>query len=531
MLKAASISKPPGVVVRKPLLAVMITTPSNCAAAVALLSSLGYKFGMLLYTPETVYQLDHAAVAMDGFSELELMQRAGECLWREVDARWPDLSCITVFAGSGNNGGDAFVVALCASAQGVEVQLLVQGDLARQSATSRHFRELWEQGGGSVEPWQGQTLLGEVVIDGLLGIGLQRDLDADWQALVQTINDHPGARVAIDIPSGLNARCGIPQPVAVEAQLTVTFIGRKCGQYLADGPDYCGELVFADLGVSARARSSQAPVLEAIESCQLPAPRKRNSHKNHYGNLLIVGGDQGMSGAVALAARAALRTGAGLVTALVHPDCRFSFGAYPEIMVLGWDALEAKLAQASVLVVGPGLGGSPAAQACLQLLRAAPQPMVIDASALDADFLLSLTSSQRVITPHPGEAAKLLGLGTAEVQADRLQACARLLEHFGATTVLKGSGSLIAEPGKTPYAINTRGNPGMASAGMGDVLSGIIGALLGQGLKPYAAARSAAFIHALCAEAYSEEQDASGLIAGDIIDLVPRVIGRLRAPG
>ena len=200
MLKAPSISKPPGVVVRKPLLAVMITTPSNCAAAVALLSSLGYKFGMLLYTPETVYQLDHAAVAMDGFSELELMQRAGECLWREVDVRWPALSCITVFAGSGNNGGDAFVVALCARAQGVEVQLLVQGDLARQSATSRHFRELWEQGGGSVEPWQGQTLRGEVVIDGLLGIGLQRDLDADWQALVQTINDHPGARVAIDIP-------------------------------------------------------------------------------------------------------------------------------------------------------------------------------------------------------------------------------------------------------------------------------------------------------------------------------------------
>ena len=504
---------------------------SICAAPVALPPPLGYKFRMLLYTPETVYQLDRTAVELDGFTELELMQRAGECLWSEVAARWPALSAITVFAGSGNNGGDAFVVALCARAQGVAVQLLVQGDLARQSNTSRHFRELWEQGEGSVESWQGQALCGEVVIDGLLGIGLQRDLDADWQALVQTINDHPGARVAIDIPSGLNARTGGPQPVAVEAQLTVTFIGRKCGQYLADGPDYCGELVFADLGVSARVRASQAPALEVIESCQLPAPRKRNSHKNYYGNLLIVGGDLGMSGAVALAARAALRAGAGLVTALVHPDCRFSLGAYPEIMVLGWDALEAKLADASVVVVGPGLGRSTAAQDCLRLLRAAPQPMVIDASALDAEFLQSLTTLRRVITPHPGEAAKLLGLATAEVQADRLQACARLLDSFGATTVLKGSGTLIAEPGETSFAINTRGHPGMASAGMGDVLSGIIGALLGQGLAPVAAARSAVYIHALCAEAWSEEQDANGLIAGDIIDALPRVLRRLRSSG
>jgi len=486
---------------------------------------------MLLYTPEAVYQLDRAALELDSYSELELMRRAGECLWREVDARWPALSRITVFAGSGNNGGDAFVVALCARAQGVEVQLLVQGDLARQSATSRHYRELWEQVGGGVETWQGQALRGEVVIDGLLGIGLQRDLDADWQALVQAINAHPGARVAIDIPSGLNARCGVAQPLAVEAQLTVTFIGRKCGQYLADGPDYCGELVFADLGVSARVRASQAPVLEVIESCRLPAPRKRNSHKNHYGNLLIVGGDLGMSGAVALAARAALRAGAGLVTALVHPDCRFGLGAYPEIMVQGWDALEAKLADASVVVVGPGLGRSPAAQDCLRALRAAPQPMVIDASALDAEFLQALATSRRVITPHPGEAAQLLGLAAAEVQADRLQACARLLDGFGATTVLKGSGTLIAEPGATPFAINTRGHPGMASAGMGDVLSGIIGALLGQGMEPFAAARSAVYIHALCAEAWSEQQDANCLIAGDVIDALPRVLRRLRETG
>ena len=498
---------------------------------VALRRTLRYKSSMLLYSPESVYQLDRAAVVTDGFSELELMGRAGERVWQEIETRWPDLTRLTVFAGAGNNGGDAFVVALRALAQGVAVQLLVQGDLSRQSATSGHYRELWEHSGGSCDAWQGQAISGEVIVDGLLGIGLQRELDAHWQGLVAAINQAAQPCVAIDIPSGLNGLSGVAQPVAIEAQLTVTFIGRKCGQFLADGADYCGELLFDDLGVSSAVRAGVPAALEVIESCELPVQRKRNSHKNHYGNLLIIGGDQGMSGAVALTAQAALRSGAGVVTALVHPDCRHHLSAFPEIMVLGWDALEAKLAEASVIVVGPGLGRSVDAQKCLASLRTAQQPMVIDASALDAGFLQSLTSRQRVITPHPGEAAALLSSSTAEIQANRLQACERLLEMFGATTVLKGSGTIIAESAQELPAINTRGTPGMASAGMGDVLSGIIAALLGQGLLPFAAARSAVFIHALCAELYSLDRDQSGLIASDIIECIPRVVRQLRDAG
>ena len=485
---------------------------------------------MLIYTPESVYKLDHAAVAADGFSEPELMQRAGERVWREIDARWPGLSRITVFAGAGNNGGDAFVVALQARAQGVEVQLLVQGDLSRQSATSRHFRDLWQQGGGACESWQGQGIGGELIVDGLLGIGLQRELDLNWQNLVGTINQASQACVAIDIPSGLNGLTGIAQPVAIEAEMTVTFIGRKSGQFLADGPDYCGELIFDDLGVSSRVGSSQAAALEVIESCKLPAARKRNSHKNHYGNLLIVGGDQGMSGAVALAAQAALRSGAGLVTALVHPDCRANLAAFPEIMVLGWDALEARMADATVVVVGPGLGRSADAQHCLELLREARQPMVIDASALDAAFLQSMTSSsgERVITPHPGEAATLLSCSTAEIQENRMLSAQRLVESFAMTTVLKGSGTLVTGTDVPVPAINTRGNPGMATAGMGDVLCGIIAAFLGQGLDAFSAARSAVYVHALCAESYARGSDESGLIAGDIIGLIPQIVKQLR---
>ncbi len=485
---------------------------------------------MLLYSPESVYQLDKAAVVKDGFAEIELMQRAGRSVWRALLARWPAVEKITVFAGSGNNGGDAFVVALCAREQGVEVQLLIQGDLSRQSDTSRHFTELWQQGGSSFEEWQGQQISGDVIVDGLLGIGLQRELNAEWQDLINTINRHDAPRVAIDIPSGLNGLTGNPQPVAVVAQLSVTFIGAKIGQYLADGPDYCGELIFEDLGVSNGARAGVEARLAIVESCQLPAPRKNNSHKNHYGNLLIIGGDQGMSGAVTLAARAALRSGAGLVTALVHPECRANLAAFPEIMVQGWDTLEEKLPQANVIIVGPGLGESEGAGKILQRLEQVSLPIVVDASALKTDFLSALRSKQCVITPHPGEAAALMASSTAQVQGDRLAASVELADRFKATCVLKGSGTLIAEAGQLS-AINTHGNAGMASAGMGDVLSGIIGALIGQGLTAFEAARSAVLIHAICAESFSAEQDQIGLIASDIIERIPKVIRQLRNAG
>lgn len=485
---------------------------------------------MLLYAPETVYRLDQAAVARDGFSEIELMQRAGRSVWRALLARWPQTEKITVFAGSGNNGGDGFVLALCAREQGVAVQLLIQGDLTRQSETSRHFTELWQRGGGAFEQWQGQEISGDVIVDGLLGIGLQRELDADWQRMIADINRHQSPRVAIDIPSGLNGLTGNPQPVAVTAQLTVTFIGAKTGQYLSDGPDYCGELMFEDLGLSTNARAGIEAQLETVESCRLPAPRKRNSHKNHYGNLLIIGGDLGMSGAVTLAARAALRSGAGLVTALVHPDCRANLAAFPEIMVLGWDALEAKLPLADVIVVGPGLGDGKQAAKILRRLQQAAVPLVVDAGALKSDFLTSLDTNHCVITPHPGEAAALLSSSTSEIQADRLAASAALADRFQATCVLKGSGTLIARADELT-ALNRRGNAGMASAGMGDVLSGIIAALIGQGLAPFTAARSAVLMHALCAESFCVGRDQIGLIASDIIELIPQIVRQLRDAG
>lgn len=497
--------------------------------ALSFIGLLRYKITMYLYQPESVYLMDRAAVEVDKLSEIELMGRAGARVWREIADRWPGISVVTIFAGSGNNGGDAFVVAILASKAGIKVQFIVEGDLSRQSETSAHYRAIWQQAGGVIEDWDQQIIQGELIIDGLLGIGLKRGLDQDWQGLINKINQLDAPKVAIDIPSGLNAATGVPQPVAIEAQLTVTFIGRKAGQLLADGPDYCGELDFDDLGISYRTKYSQPPGLEVIDgdNIGLPARRKRNTHKNHFGHVLVVGGDKGMSGATALVAQAALRSGAGMVSVLVHPDCVNNLSVFPELMVQSWNELQDKLAQASVVVVGPGLGESKAAKACLTKISSSRLPLVIDASALTNEFLTSIASQQVVITPHPGEAAGLLGRSTKDIQADRLAASEQLNLAFPCVSVLKGSGTIIRHSGDTP-AINIRGNSGMASAGMGDVLAGMIGACLGQGLGAFDAAKTSVYIHACCAELFAQQQDESGLIAGDIIALIPQVVRRLR---
>ncbi len=486
---------------------------------------------MFLYDLESIYRLDRTAVAVDGLSEISLMQRAGERVWDEISSRWPEFTRITIFAGSGNNGGDAFVVAILAKRQGLEVQFIVCGELSRQSETSAHFRALWLQMGGDIVESNQQKIIGEVIVDGLLGIGLSRNLDSGWQALIKQINQADAVRVSIDIPSGLNADTGIAQPCAVEADLTVTFIGAKVGQYTSDGPDFCGELIFDDLGISSRTRRSQTPVLSVLDQYHvaLPAKRKCNSHKNEFGHILIIGGDRGMAGAASLAALAALRGGAGLVTVLVHPECVHDLSAIPELMVQSWDDINDKLEQATVVVIGPGLGQSEAAKFCLEKLQSCKKPLVVDASALEPNFLIALESEQVVITPHPGEAAKLLSITSTEIQADRAGASEKLQKKFARVSILKGSGSIIAQSGSIP-AINVRGNPGMAGAGVGDVLAGLIGALLGQNLSPFEAAKTGVLIHALCAENYAADNDETGLIASDIIQRIPRIILQLRNP-
>lgn len=501
-----------------------------------------YKTTMFLYQTPALYMLDKMAVELDGLPEIELMQRAGTRVWQVIKARWGrHLDTITVFVGSGNNGGDGFVVALQASATGLTVQLISYGDLSRQSSTSAHFRQQWVQAGGSIETWQHQAIKGQVIVDGLLGIGLSRSLDEGYINLINTINQKAAYTVAIDIPSGLNANTGIAKPVAVIADVTITFFAHKTGQYLADGPDTCGDIIVDELGVSTGTLSEALPALEVIDenNIRLPDRRLRNSHKGLFGHVLVIGGDKGMSGAALLAARTALRAGAGVVSVLVHPDCVHRLSTTPELMVKSWREIDSCLDSATVIVVGPGLGEGEEATACLKQLTGLSIniPMVVDASALKEAFLDSLSSSQIVITPHPGEAARLLATSTSGVQSDRLEASQKLVDRFGVVSVLKGSGSLIQQSdlqqsgpqqsGSIPV-VNVRGHPGMATAGMGDVLAGLIAGLVGQGLPLFDATKAGVFIHALCAEHYLKDNDEISLIATDIIDRLPKIIKQLR---
>lgn len=489
-----------------------------------------YKTTMFLYQTPALYALDKMAVELDGLPEIELMQRAGTRVWQVIKARWGShLDTITIFVGSGNNGGDGFVVALQARAVGLAVQLISHGDLECQSNTSAHFRQLWLQADGVIETWRHQTIKGQVIVDGLLGIGLSRSLDDNYMNLINAINLKATPRVAIDIPSGLNANTGIAQPVAVMADVTITFFARKTGQYLADGPDFCGDIIVDDLGISGDTLVNAGPSLKVIDenNIRLPVKRLHNSHKGLFGHVLVIGGDKGMSGAASLAAQAALRVGAGVVSVLVHTECVNQLSAIPELMVKSWAEIDSCLDSATVIVVGPGLGQGTEATACLQKLTQIDIPMVVDASALTPAFLDSLSSTQIVITPHPGEAAGLISTSTGQLQSDRLKASQQLVDRFTVVSVLKGSGSLIQQSGSMPV-INVRGHPGMATAGMGDVLAGLIAGLIGQDLSLLDAAKTGVFIHSLSAEHYLDGNDEIGLIATDIIRNLSTVVKQLR---
>ncbi len=482
-----------------------------------------------LYLTKQVYQLDHLAIEQDRQPAKQLMKKAAVSVWQAIQQRWTSLQSIAIFAGPGNNGGDAFAIACLAKDAGINVQVFFFGDLSRQSAESQFFRESWEQSGGATDTWDGQGLHCDLIVDGLLGIGLNKLLDDQWQRTIRSINEHPAIKVCIDIPSGLSAETGNPMPCAVKAAMTVTFIGRKAGCFLADGPDYCGELLFTSLGLSTESENSVQEKCRLLEPSEiiLPAQRNKNSHKNQFGHVLVIGGGRGMPGAARLAARAALRSGAGLVSLCVHPQNYKLAAQDAEIMVSDWNELPVMLERASVIIIGPGLGQSKKARKILKQLQTVDKPMVVDADALHVDFISSLVSTSVVLTPHPGETARLLSTTTAAIQQDRLGAVQQLTSDWPYTSVLKGAGTLIAEKNQ-PLTLCPHGHAGMATAGMGDVLCGLVAGYLGQGLTPIQAAQTAVMLHALSAEHFAKKHDQISLIASDVIDGLSVVVKRIR---
>lgn len=454
------------------------------------------------------------------------MRRAAAAAWSRVRARWPQARHLAVLCGPGNNGGDGYALAVLARNEARQVQLVQIGAVPRSEAAAPAVRE-WTEGGGQSEGIESlATATPELIVDALLGIGLTRPVDGLMSEAINWINVQSAPCVALDLPSGLDADTGQPNPIAVAADLTVSFIAPTIGCWTGRGADFCGERSVDHLAVPSDVVQSMTPLARFLPPIQLPS-RQRSAHKGHHGHVLIIGGAPGMAGAALLAGRAALRTGAGWVSMATHPAHATALvAAQPELMVhavADAGVLKPLLARASVVVIGPGLGltewGTPLFDAAL----ASGRPLVIDADGLNRLALRPQSLGGAILTPHPGEAARLLRFASSQaVERDRLDAVRRIQRHFQAVTVLKGAGTLVDDGEQ--IGLCPTGNPGMAVAGMGDVLSGILGALMAQGVSPTDAARIGVRLHADAGDRAASRHGERGLLPSDLIDALSEVI-------
>ncbi|NNF40820.1 MAG: NAD(P)H-hydrate dehydratase [Woeseiaceae bacterium] len=484
-----------------------------------------------LYSVASVREMDRAAIEDQGIAGYTLMTRAATAALTAAQQRFPASRRWQVLCGAGNNGGDGYVLARLAADHGIAVSVLTLVDpqvLKGDAATAcREFVD----GGGHVSGWAGELdAEADLLIDGILGSGLERDVAGRFAEAVAAINAQAARVVALDIPSGLHGDTGQPLGTAVKADLTVTFVGLKSGLFLNRAPDHCGAIVFDGLGIPDVCRASVDPELCRVDDdlmIRLLARRPRTAHKGDFGHVLVVGGGEGMPGAARLCGEAALRAGAGKVSIATAPAHAATLATTrPELMchaVSQASDLDALMEQADVIAFGPGLGQSTWSEMLFERVAGDSRPAVWDADALNLLARTREKSPQRIITPHPGEAGVLLGQATAEIQADRLAAVRALQHRYGGVAVLKGAGSLIVGDSATPPYLSTSGNPGMAVAGMGDVLTGIIAGFVAQGMAPLAGAAAGVEAHARAGDRAATGGE-RGLMATELMDALRGVI-------
>lgn len=488
------------------------------------------QFPPQLYLAEQVRALDRCAIAQFGIPGLTLMERAGAAAFGLLRTRWPAARHVTVLCGTGNNGGDGFVVACLALQAGLDVRLLQLGDTKKLQGDALASAEKFRQAGGCVELFNELDFSTDLIVDAVLGTGLERAVSGPWETALLTANRHPAPVFALDIPSGLHSDSGRILGCAIRAETTITFIGLKQGMFTGAGPDCCGRIAVDDLEVPGEVYQTvqeSARLLRWQTFAAQLVPRRRTLHKGDCGHLLLVGGDTGFLGAVRMAGEAALRTGAGLVSIATRPEHAALIASQrPELMCHGVeqpDALLPLLARADAVAIGPGLGQQEWGQRMLRRVLQSKLPLVVDADALN---LLAMEPEQRenwVLTPHPGEAARLLGCTTAEIQADRFLAVSRLQQRYGGVALLKGAGTLISSaPGKQT-GLCCEGNPGMASGGMGDLLTGIVGSLVVQGKAIKMAAEMGVCLHGAAADLAARAGE-RGMLATDLLPAIRGLI-------
>ncbi len=474
-----------------------------------------------IYLAHQVRELDRIAIEEFNIPSFTLMQRAADAGFKEIQQAWPGVNRIVVFVGTGNNGGDGYVIASLALDANIKVELIQVGDHTKLQGDARKAHDLFIQKGGKSKAFEDViTFNCDLIIDALLGTGLTRDVKDDYAKAIASINQHSSPVLSVDIPSGLNADNGHTMGSAVFADTTVTFVGMKLGLLTAAGHEYSGKIVFNHLEIPNQVYQSMSVTCHSIQLNELQdvlGVRKADAHKGDFGHVLIIGGNKGMAGSVMLAAEAAARTGAGLVSVATVPiHASVALQSCREIMVHGVEGiseLNALLENCSVVAIGPGLGRDAWSKKLFARVLEFDLPMVVDADALNLLASEPSKKSSWVITPHPGEAARLLKCETKDVQADRLKSVQELQKQYGGISVLKGSGTLIASEDES--SICDAGNPGMASGGMGDVLTGIIAGLLAQGLNIYDAARFGVQLHAQSGDLAAQE-GVRGMLASDL---------------
>ncbi|MGF1748373.1 NAD(P)H-hydrate dehydratase [Vibrio cionasavignyae] len=512
-----------------------------------------------VYSAESVKLGEKQAALHAGIELYTLMQRAGGAAFELLKDRYPRLTHILVCCGKGNNGGDGYIVAANALQENITVTLWHVGDPNSLTGDAQRAKLMFLQLGGNIHAPGNQIPDDvDVIIDALLGTGLTGAPRPYYSHLIDRINQSTAPVIAIDIPSGVNANTGYVDHNAIEATHTITFIGIKSGLVTGNARQYVGELIFAGLQVNQYFDNVTQAVggLTNRQWLSFLRSRRKDAHKGCNGKVVVIGGDKGMSGAAFLASASALRTGAGLVATVSHADSVNAIRSLlPEAMVIEEtvteamaeettlietitttatlsDAVTERLSWASVACIGVGLGRNGWSKTLFEQTESFFSDRYVP-RVLDADALYWLSSqnhhgkfdgvgSSRILTPHPGEAATLLGVSTDTIEKDRYKASHQLVERYGGVVVLKGAGTLITNGEMT--VICHAGNPGMATGGMGDVLSGTIAGLLAQGYATFDAAVLGTLIHSLAADDSANEHGSIGMMASDLLPYLRKTV-------
>lgn len=485
-----------------------------------------------LYGAQQVRQWEPIAAEKAKLSLYQLMENAGAAAFSWLKATYPKAKRILLLAGSGNNAGDGYVLARLANAAGYQVAFCAINGQKPLQGDAKKAQQRWQEAGGCLTDFAALELNDfDVIVDALLGTGVEREVRPDLADWITRINQVDTPVLSLDLPSGLHPDSGVVLGVAVKAHSTITFVAVKSGLVTGTGKEYCGKLVLANLGVSDEFYSlaTKRALRLKLNTEQILPTRLQHSYKGSHGKILCIGGNQGMPGAIRLSAEAALRSGAGLVKVFCHAEnLPVVMAGRPELMVQYRD-LKAAIEWADVLVLGPGLGRDQWAQHCFGQVVAYqqqhPKPLVLDADGLTllADTAPTPKLSHTLLTPHVGEAARLLKCDWLGVERDRYAAAAALFNRFAAPLVLKGAGSLVQTSAKNCWVCG-HGNPGMASGGMGDVLSGVIAALVGQGLQAEQALLQGVILHSAAADAAAESGGQRGMIASDLFPWLRKLL-------